>query len=254
MLSRRSRRSRSVGRASPGAVPVVPGPARGPARRRAPVARWRPRETDRVAGQPHALAVRPRHFHHRIEVQRLGQGKGSGQIVDHPGRHSDRGQFGRPGRRGSRAQSLFELGAERGPVGDPLLVGGEAFVGDQLRRAEHSAKGGELAIVSDGQNQLPLAGVEQLVGGDARVRVPQTPGHRAGDRVGRALVDPGRRDRAESRSTSTSCPSPVALRWRSAARIPTVANRPARTSTSATPTFCGSPSGVPVMLISPPVA
>ena len=40
----------------------------------------------------------------------------------------------------------------------------------------------------------------------------------------------------------------------SAARIPTVANSPASTSTSATPTFCGSPSGAPVMLISPPSA
>ncbi len=60
--------------------------------------------------------------------------------------------------------------------------------------------------------------------------------------------------REESRSTSTRCPAPVAVRWRSAARIPTEAKSPARTSTSATPTFCGSPSGAPVMLMSPPRA
>ena len=59
---------------------------------------------------------------------------------------------------------------------------------------------------------------------------------------------------AENRLTSTRWPSPVASRWRSAARIPTVANSPASTSTSATPTFWGSPSGAPVMLISPPSA
>ena len=43
-----------------------------------------------------------------------------------------------------------------------------------------------------------------------------------------------------------------------AARIPTLANRPVMTSTSATPTLSGpapgSPSGRPVMLMSPPVA
>ena len=59
---------------------------------------------------------------------------------------------------------------------------------------------------------------------------------------------------ADSRLTSTSWPRPVASRWRVAARIPTVAKSPASTSTTATPTFCGSPSGVPVMLISPPSA
>ena len=66
------------------------------------------------------------------------------------------------------------------------------------------------------------------------------------------LTSPASSD--ESRLTSTRWPSPVRSRWRSAARIPTEANSPARMSTSATPTFWGSPSGDPVMLIRPPSA
>lgn len=53
----------------------------------------------------------------------------------------------------------------------------------------------------------------------------------------------------DRRSISTLCPSPVAVRCVSAARILTDAKRPARTSTSATPTFCGSPSGGPEVIL-----
>ena len=60
--------------------------------------------------------------------------------------------------------------------------------------------------------------------------------------------------RQVSRFSSTAWPWPVRSRWRRAARMPVVANRPVITSTSATPTFCGSPSGAPVTLIRPPTA
>ena len=56
-----------------------------------------------------------------------------------------------------------------------------------------------------------------------------------------------------SSDTDTRCPSPVASRCRSAARIPNAACSPVITSTSATPAFAGRP-GSPVTLISPPTA
>jgi hypothetical protein len=56
---------------------------------------------------------------------------------------------------------------------------------------------------------------------------------------------------------STTWPSPVALGWRSAARMPTVAYMPVNRSATATPTFCGPPPGrssrSPVTLIKPPM-
>ena len=57
-----------------------------------------------------------------------------------------------------------------------------------------------------------------------------------------------------SRLTDTACPCPVRVRSASAARMPTVACRPVRTSTSATPTLVGWSGEGPVMLMSPPIA
>src|SRR2546430_5664593 len=49
-------------------------------------------------------------------------------------------------------------------------------------------------------------------------------------------------------------PRPVRSRCASAARIAVAAYMPVRMSVMATPTFIGSPSGSPVMLINPPIA
>ena len=50
------------------------------------------------------------------------------------------------------------------------------------------------------------------------------------------------------------CPLPLVRLSLSAARIATVAYKPVKMSATATPTFIGSPSGAPVMLMRPPIA
>jgi hypothetical protein len=51
--------------------------------------------------------------------------------------------------------------------------------------------------------------------------------------------------------TSTRCPRPPASRSRSAASTAMAALWPVSTSTTATPTLCGAPSGSPVTAIHP---
>jgi hypothetical protein len=59
---------------------------------------------------------------------------------------------------------------------------------------------------------------------------------------------------ASSMPMSICWPCPVASRWRKAARMPMQPYSPANVSATEAPTFCGSPSGAPVMLITPPIA
>ncbi|CUI92850.1 Uncharacterised protein [Achromobacter xylosoxidans] len=56
-----------------------------------------------------------------------------------------------------------------------------------------------------------------------------------------------------SNEMSICCPSPVASRWRNAARMPTAAYMPVMTSAMPTPTFIGVPSVSPVRLMMPPM-
>jgi hypothetical protein len=75
----------------------------------------------------------------------------------------------------------------------------------------------------------------------------------AGLRERRPLVDEGGQERREQVDLHPLA-EPRGLAVAQGGEDPDRGEEPATTSTSATPTFCGSPSGSPVMLMSPPSA
>ena len=190
----------------------------------------------------------------------LGEGRdglepdGAGQLdrlvnlVDHPAGYpaAPRRATHEPSRRGgsARARRGGPRGAGRARCSpDPRL---------RERETEHVAERPELAVVPDRDDERVVRGPQCLVGRDRRMTVAHPAGDDPCGQPVRRLVRE-REQRGGQQSTSTSCPSPVRSRWRSAARIPIAACNPVITSTSATSTFAAR-LGISGIDMSPPIA
>ena len=140
---------------------------------------------------------------------------------------------------------------QRIAVADARLVRGEALVRGELGTADHLAGPLEEAVVAGGEDERPVGGLEQLVRDDVRVGVAQRLGDETAEQVVRRLVHERGDARVEQRHRhARAAAGPLAA---DAAPPGSRCSRRGRrsTSSSATPTFVGSPPGWPVKLIRP---
>ncbi len=119
---------------------------------------------------------------------------------------------------------------------DAGRVGYKAGVVSERRTPQYPAKLSPLPVVPHRETKIPITGLEPLVGHDRRMGIAETarrpPGHQVVTGHVRQAGDLG----VEQRGL----------------KMAFAANNPAVISTMATPTFMGSPSGTPVMLMIPP--
>ena len=74
----------------------------------------------------------------------------------------------------ARAHALREQRHQHVAVAHAVGIAQEALVARQFRTAGDFAELGELAVVADGQDQVSVGGLEDLVGHDVLVRVAGT--------------------------------------------------------------------------------
>ena len=172
----------------------------------------------------------------RVEAQRPRQRERLADVVDPAGGDAAPRPAASAHSAAPRPPSRpLQLGAQRLAVGRPGRRWSRTARRRELGRAEHLAQRGELPVVADREHELAVGGRESSYGAMLGWRVAHPPRDHAGDRVRRALVDQRAQQRRRAGRPRPAGPRRSRRGARSAARIPTVANSPASTSTSATP-------------------
>ena len=154
------------------------------------------------------------------------------------------------------ADALADQADDFRAVRDPRAVIGEALVGRPFGMAAHRREPGELPFVADRDDERLIGRVERLIGHDVGMGVALARRVVAGDERVRRLVGEHRQLRVEQGHVDVRAlagPLPGVERGEDRDAV----YRPVNRSTTATPTRIGpppgSPSGWPVMLISPPM-
>ena len=147
-------------------------------------------------------------------------------------------------------EDRLQLGDEGLAIANARVVRSIALVRGEVGALERLAKLREEAVVGWRDCQPPISGAESLIRDDARMRVAVAPWLLSRRKCARGNVDQ-RSEGAREEGDLDQLALAVALSTVRAARIAAAALSPARISTTATPTFIGSPSGSPVIDIRP---
>ena len=108
-------------------------------------------------------------------MNELGIGEDLGDAVDRPGRHTRLAQRTEQLVALTSSDRLGQRWHDRRAVPHPPGIGAEAFVLGQPLQSEHGAQSGELPVVADRDDKVPVTGREALVGDDVRVGVAESP-------------------------------------------------------------------------------
>src|SRR5882724_9557283 len=178
-------------------------------------------------------------------------------IVDRAARHAGGLERIQPVTRCALFQRRSHFRHELPPMGHARRIGREALVAGQLGAARRGAETRKLTVVADRQHQETIGCRERLVRHDVGMGCAPALRRLARQQVVETLVG----ERAElgiEQGEVDVWPAPERCRSNSAPSMALTAYMPAMRSATATPTFCGpapgSPSGTPVMLMSPLMA
>src|SRR5690606_37685214 len=114
------------------------------------------------------------HLHSARHHLRIGE-----HLVDRryrPAGHRLRLQQVDPLARAAPGHRFGDQRDERVAVLHPATVGDEPAVGGEVVEAGYPAECGELSVIADGEDHVPVGGREYLVGHDVGVRVAEPPG------------------------------------------------------------------------------
>ena len=150
-------------------------------------------------------------------------------------------------------QGAADRGVDARAIGDPLGVGAEAGLADQVRQVQRLAQPRPHRLADGGDVEIAVAasGTRRSArSADARCRAGPAPCRRS------ATARPGSRASRSAIRAARSAPTGLrrdTSRSSSAVRMPMAQKWPAHRSASGMPTRIGPSSGLPVTLISPPM-
>jgi len=140
-----------------------------------------------------------RHRHDHAAMPNLRILEDLGEVVDRASRHLRRLHRVEPVLARSRGDALGQQRDQRLAVPHALRIGRIARIASQFGHAEQFAELGELAVVADGDDQVAIAGLEDLVRHDVLVGIAHAARRLASGQVVRAEVGQHRHLRVQQR-------------------------------------------------------